>query len=108
MAKCVHHIWNTTDTEPCWQCEELKYSERLKTITNMAKETCVMCGVETKYDTNDHVDFRHGYVEGLGQTCPKCAKLHNINEVMIEIPGEMIRNTPNNYDLGEKVRRLLD
>ncbi len=37
MAKCDIHIWNQTDTQPCWRCEELKYSERLK-FTNMANQ----------------------------------------------------------------------
>lgn len=37
MARCDIHIWNTTDTQPCWKCEELKYSERLK-FTNMANQ----------------------------------------------------------------------
>jgi hypothetical protein len=106
MAKCDIHIWNTTDTQPCWKCEELKYSERKKVI-DMAKETCVMCGKETPYDINDHVDMRFGYVEGLGQTCKDCNRVHNINEVIIEVPGKLIRDTPNDQELGGKIRSLL-
>lgn len=37
MPKCDIHIWNTTDSQPCWKCEELKYSERLK-YKNMANQ----------------------------------------------------------------------
>lgn len=73
----------------------------------MAKEICVMCGVETPYDINDHVDFRFGYVDGLGQTCRDCNNTHNVNEVIIKIPGKLISNTPNDQELGGKIRSLL-
>jgi hypothetical protein len=33
----------------------------------MAKDTCVLCGTETPYEFETHVDFRHGYREGAGQ-----------------------------------------
>jgi hypothetical protein len=34
------------------------------------KDKCVICGRETPYNVDTHVDMREGYVEGQGQTCP--------------------------------------
>lgn len=123
MAKCVHHIWNTTDTEPCWRCEELKYAERINTLKDM-KDTCVMCGKETEYDINESIHNRFNYVEGAGQLCSSCAGKEdesvlieplawgiqggNANEIMINVPASMIKETPNDMELGGKIRRLLD
>ena len=36
----------------------------------MAKDKCVLCGKETPYDKETHVNMRRGYIEGCGQTCP--------------------------------------
>jgi hypothetical protein len=36
------------------------------------KEKCVMCGTQTNYDTITHIDFRVGYIEGVGQLCEEC------------------------------------
>ena len=36
-------------------------------------DTCVACGVVTKYKKTDHVDTRIGYIEGAGQLCSKCS-----------------------------------
>lgn len=33
-------------------------------------DNCVICGKTTPYTKNTHIDFRIGYVEGVGQTCP--------------------------------------
>ncbi|MBX4190255.1 hypothetical protein KW791_03115 [Candidatus Parcubacteria bacterium] len=37
-------------------------------------EVCVMpkCGKLTDVRKDLHIDFRHGYIEGLGQLCPEC------------------------------------
>jgi hypothetical protein len=35
-------------------------------------EYCVLCGSETTYTINTHIDFRDGYVEGVGQLCRIC------------------------------------
>ena len=35
----------------------------------MAKDTCIICGIETAYDETTHIDMRTGYVEGAGQGC---------------------------------------
>jgi len=68
----------------------------------MAKDTCVMCGVETPYNYETHIDFRDGYVEGVGQLCKKCFERDNTET--ISIPLSFIKNTPNDMELGEKVR----
>jgi uncharacterized protein YlaI len=38
------------------------------------KEKCVICGVETPYDRETHIDQRLYYVEGCGQMCEDCYK----------------------------------
>jgi recombinational DNA repair protein (RecF pathway) len=38
----------------------------------MEKDKCVLCGKETEYDKNTHIDFRDYYVEGAGQLCEEC------------------------------------
>jgi hypothetical protein len=41
---------------------------------NDEKEKCVMCGRETPYTKNTHIDLREYYIEGAGQLCEKCYK----------------------------------
>ena len=36
------------------------------------KELCVTCKKETKYNKEDHIDYRIGYIEGAGQLCLDC------------------------------------
>jgi hypothetical protein len=36
------------------------------------KDRCVICGKETEYTRDTHIDQRVGYVEGAGQLCGKC------------------------------------
>ena len=36
------------------------------------KDKCVICGKETIYPKNTHIDMRVGYVEGAGQLCFEC------------------------------------
>ena len=38
----------------------------------MAKDNCIMCGVETPYEFETHIDMRVGYIEGAGQLCKDC------------------------------------
>ena len=38
----------------------------------MAKEKCVLCGCETYYDIETDVNYRIGYIEGVGQLCKDC------------------------------------
>jgi hypothetical protein len=78
----------------------------------MAKDKCVLCGVETPYDETTHIDLRQGYVEGSGQVCKGCwdktyptAKAKN--EGFLTIPRRMVLDFPNDQMLGEEIRRLF-
>ena len=67
-------------------------------------ETCIMCGKETTILKTTHVDFRYGYVDGAGQLCRECYLSEDRN--LITINSRMILDTPNNAELGEKVRQI--
>lgn len=69
------------------------------------KDTCILCGVETAYDETTHVDMRVGYIEGSGQLCSKCYK-QGSNRNHIAVPEHIIVDTPNDNELGQKIRRL--
>ena len=71
----------------------------------MAKDHCVICGVETVYDFETHIDMRIGYIEGAGQLCGKCYN-RGIDPDNIAVPIFLIENTPNDFELGGKVREL--
>lgn len=78
----------------------------------MSKEICIKCGKETNVDVTTHVDFRTGYIEGVGQLCMSCYNgPDDITEVMknrttlITVSAETILATPNDDELGRKVRR---
>ncbi|HUV84944.1 MAG TPA: hypothetical protein VMV86_04495 [Methanosarcinales archaeon] len=36
------------------------------------KDKCVMCGAETPFDIQEHIDYRLYYIEGAGQLCEEC------------------------------------
>ena len=36
------------------------------------KDLCVICGEESLYDENEHVELRLGYIECVGQLCLDC------------------------------------
>ena len=36
------------------------------------KDKCVNCKRETLYTKEDHIDYRIGYCEGVGQLCLDC------------------------------------
>jgi len=117
MAKCDRHIWDDLDREPCWKCEELKY----KKTNIMATEACVSCGCNTGISVDTHIEFRSCYVEGIGQFCHSCYNKSSLTEDYnapkkfganenvdrLVIDAKLINDTPNNYELGEKIRRLL-
>jgi hypothetical protein len=70
------------------------------------KDPCVICGKESSYEFSTHIDERYGYVEGVGQLCRSCYKGNKDNTDTC-IPNHLITETPNNMDLGEKIRRLF-
>jgi hypothetical protein len=91
----------------CIGCQITKQIKQTKSIgmENLEiYETCVMCGKETTTLKTTHVDFRYGYVDGAGQLCRECYLNENRNLITIE--GRMILDTPNNTELGEKVRQI--
>jgi hypothetical protein len=71
----------------------------------MTKDLCIMCGVETPYDFETHIDMRLGYIEGVGQLCRSCFNgTKDVNDIIV--PFHMIKNTPNDQELGGKVRSI--
>ena len=72
----------------------------------MPNEICILCGNETHVDINTHIDFRTGYIEGAGQLCTSCyLKGSPSSREMITIPKDIVLNTPNDMELGGKVRQ---
>ncbi len=62
------------DTELGKYVREKFYHEEY--IEDNSYDKCVICGKETPYTKNTHIDNRVGYVTGIGQTCYQ----HNICE----------------------------
>jgi len=67
-------------------------------------EDCIMCGKKTTTLKTAHVDFRYGYVEGAGQLCRECYLGEDRN--LITINSRTILDTPNDTELGAKVRQM--
>lgn len=73
----------------------------------MEKEKCVICGAETPYTIHDHVDLRYWYVEGAGQLCKSCFNNEPLTDETVTISKKLILDTPNDFDLGQKVRMMI-
>jgi len=43
-----------------------------KIIKKNEKDSCVICGMKTKYSKNCNINIRNYYVEGCGQLCKNC------------------------------------
>jgi hypothetical protein len=71
----------------------------------MAKDKCIMCGEDTPYDFETHIDMRIGYIEGAGQLCGKCYDRGSDRNHMT-IPMSLVKHTPNDAELGAEVRKL--
>lgn len=82
-------------------------------------EQCVICGANTQYRFHDHIDTRIGYVEGAGQLCTRCWSKDNTtieepvglgtpfpDRRLLLVEVDMIKRTPNDQELGAKVRQL--
>lgn len=68
-------------------------------------DNCVICGKTTVYRTQQHIDTRIGYVEGVGQLCGNCyTGGSSSGREMITIPKHWVLGTPNDQELGKKVR----
>lgn len=77
------------------------------------KENCIICGKETQYDINTHIDLRNNYIEGAGQLCNQCVeeksyfKPKKIDDKKgVFISNEQIKRIPNDFQLGLYVRML--
>ena len=71
----------------------------------MPKDTCILCGVETQYEMDVNIDYRTGYIEGAGQLCSKCWD-KGTERTSILIPTSVIKETPNDFELGKLVRTM--
>ena len=61
------------------------------------KDKCVLCGIDSLYDKEQHIDFRIGYVEGCGQLCLDCCDVQW---------KTIVDKEPNDMLLGGKLRAL--
>jgi hypothetical protein len=48
--------------------------------------------------------MRYGYVEGVGQYCITC---YSANTKTIQIPVRLVKDYPNDLELGNAVRKLF-
>ena len=75
-------------------------------------EKCVICGVDTQYRFRTPIDFRYNYVEGAGQLCPKCGNKDeepialDSHRNLFTVSEYTVLSTPNDAELGAKVRQL--
>jgi len=78
-------------------------------MENNSIERCISCNVETQYRVSDHIDYRTGYIEGVGQLCLHCYNnsRHKELKVVIQVDEDTILNTPNDAALGGIVRNLF-
>ena len=77
----------------------------------MANDKCITCGKETPYHLDVNIEYRSHYVEGAGQLCKECwdgIYETSENERIYLVPESMIKGTPNNYKLGEEVRKMYN
>jgi hypothetical protein len=76
----------------------------------MANDNCISCGVETPYHRDVNIDYRSHYVEGAGQMCKNCWDdlCGSGEDTIYFIPESMIKETPNDFELGQKVRSMYN
>lgn len=74
----------------------------------MAKEKCLSCGVETQYEFDTNIEYRANYIEGVGQLCRTCFNEGSNPKSHILIPIHLIKDTPNDMELGKKIRHLYN
>lgn len=69
------------------------------------KDKCISCGKETSYNSDTHIDMRYGYIEGAGQLCINCYRGNHVSPDL-RVSKKLIMDTPNDMELGKKVRNL--
>jgi len=82
-------------------------------------EVCIVCGKTTNVLKQTHIDYRNFYVEGAGQCCKECYnktddssldyqnKIMKFRTTLVTLTAEDIIDTPNNSELGAKVRKKM-
>ncbi len=83
---------------------EIKEAVQLELFPNDIYEDCILCGEKTTTLKTTHIDFRTGYIEGAGQLCRECYLGEDRN--LITINSRTILDTPNDAELGAKVRQV--
>lgn len=73
----------------------------------MSKDSCILCGKETPYEFETHIDNRSGYIEGMGQLCVSCYR-GTTNRNHIVVPEEYFQKYSNNMELGEQLRKFYN
>jgi hypothetical protein len=70
-------------------------------------DVCVICGKQSPYKRSTHIDHRIGYVEGAGQGCfePHMCSQERSRQ-LFTISEELVYSTPNDQELGAKVRQI--
>ena len=56
------------------------------------KDKCILCGEETPYKKNEHIDFRDFYIYGVGQLCRKCFD-ESLHERVNSLPHSLRRSS---------------
>ena len=88
----------------------LTAGKRLRPL--VAKLSFKVCtgGKETPYHLDVNIEYRSHYVEGAGQLCKQCWDgVYESEDERIYLVGEyLIKETRNNYELGEKVRQMYN
>jgi hypothetical protein len=69
------------------------------------KDKCISCGNDTMFSSDTHIDIRYGYIEGAGQLCIPCYRGNHVSPDLC-ISKKLIIDTPNDMELGEKIRNL--
>ena len=68
MKKCTNANCGSYGKTGCKCYKNYDYSSH----DTPPKDKCVLCGVETEYTIDTHVDQRIGYIDGAGQLCNGC------------------------------------
>ena len=68
-------------------------------------DKCVICGEDSPYTLDTHIDYRIGYIEGGGQGCFKPGGCKS-KPATLDIPINKVNELPNDAELGEYVRKL--
>jgi hypothetical protein len=76
-------------------------------MTTNEFDHCILCGIETPYKRSTDINYRYHYVEGAGQLCKTCYD-GGTERKQILIPTDIIYNTPNDMELGAKVRQIYN